>query len=566
MGDEGDSSRPVNGSYPVGGQHMFLGHVGGFAAGEESVERLLELPDEPLLVQVPRHVGATQDPVGLGLELQAQGGDIDMQRFQPVENPQGTNVPRLLLAVEQIHQGRGPWIDEQAEHMQRHVTVGPATRQLDARNQLDAEFQAGGEAFLNPSQGIVVGQTKGGQAGLFGPGQQLPGGQESVGGGAVNVEIGKNAVIGHSLMIAHPRGAVQTAIAVEESRRLIGIRDQAELSRRAALSGRIPDDLPAESAQGADPDFWVGVWAAVADFDFPRDLRLYSCEQTPGRMPGQEVPLRRTVPSVAGVRWILSLTLAGFVGVFLVVCPALAEKNLLPRLPELVIEKGHSDSFEVVECSASSQVVGEVAQSSLKVILRNVSAKPVDSSLKIRTLYLLGEHGASMSVNGKPYRFDRRNPRLAFSLEPGQDLTVALETRQNILYNLDALKKEEEEDRRSRSPGKSVQNAFDGLKRFFGHDNFGRRFMVGPLVSKWGIFPVPFRQVRLQITIPRDFEGVLPAESAWKRIERGQSQVFTFEGTDGFSGAVFLPRQDVPAFKKLQEEAFPATSPARLAP
>jgi hypothetical protein len=273
---------------------------------------------------------------------------------------------------------------------------------------------------------------------------------------------------------------------------------------------------------------------------------------------------RITSSSCEAVRGFLALSLCGLLFVLLVPRALWAEKNLLPRLPEVVIEKGHSDSFEVVDCQATSQVVGEEARTSLKVILKNVSASPVASSLKIRALYLLGDHGASLSINGKPMRFDRRNPRFAFALEPGQELTVALEARQNILYNLDALKKEEEEDRRSPSPGRSVQSAFDGLKRFFGKENFGRRYMVGPLVSKWGIFPVPFRRVRLEITVPRDFEGVLPADSPWKRQERGASQVFTFEGTEGFSGAVFLPRQDAAAFRKLQEAAFPASPSARL--
>ena len=49
--------------------------------------------------------------------------------------------------------------------------------------------------------------------------------------------------------------------------------------------------------------------------------------------------MRRIVPSVAGVRWFLSLTLVGFVGMLQLAGAALAEKNLLPRLPELVIEK-----------------------------------------------------------------------------------------------------------------------------------------------------------------------------------------------------------------------------------
>ena len=254
----------------------------------------------------------------------------------------------------------------------------------------------------------------------------------------------------------------------------------------------------------------------------------------------------------AGFFLAVTLVLAAFV------FPAIASKNLLPRLPELVIEKGYSDAFEVVECVAKSRLVADGAESHLKVVLKNVSGKPVVSALKIRILYLLSDQAAEMSVNGKGSRFDRKNPRVAFSLQPNEELTVTLEARQNILYNLDALKQEQEGTRRDSKNGKDPLFTLDSLKKLFSQENFGRRYLVGPLVSKWGIFPVPFRQVKLDITVPHDFGGVFPDESLWKKTERGGSTVFSFEGTDGFSGAVFLPKQDVDLFRKIQEESKPA--------
>lgn len=248
----------------------------------------------------------------------------------------------------------------------------------------------------------------------------------------------------------------------------------------------------------------------------------------------------------------------------LLAVPAGAEKNLLPRLPELVIEKGYSDAFEVLECIASTEVVGETAHSSLKVVLKNVSGKPVASSLKIRALYLMGAHGATLKVNGKPQRYDRQNPRLSVSLAPEENLTVDIEARQNILYNLDALKKEPEANSRSSGEKTGSRFALDDFRKFFGRENFGRRLLVGPLVSKWGIFPVTFRQVRLEIRVPREFEGILPEGSSWQRTERSNTQVFRFEGIEGFNGAVFLPKQDAPAFRQMQDAARPATGATGL--
>ncbi|MFZ2956057.1 MAG: hypothetical protein WA705_04090 [Candidatus Ozemobacteraceae bacterium] len=250
------------------------------------------------------------------------------------------------------------------------------------------------------------------------------------------------------------------------------------------------------------------------------------------------------------------LTRVTFLAGLALVCassPAFAEKNLLPRLPELVIERGFSDAFQVVESTVRAQLVDQTAESRLLVTLRNVSDQTVQSSVKIRILYLTSENAVQISVNGKSARFDRKNPRVPFSLGPSEQITFEVKARQGIEYNLDAIKKEQgmngsdEENK-----GKKTKFEVGELTRFFGKENYGRRFLVGPLVSKWGIFPVDFKKVALEIVVPRDFEAVFPHEGLWQKKEHSTSVTYTFDGTEGYTGTIFMPRRDAETFRNLR--------------
>ncbi len=240
-------------------------------------------------------------------------------------------------------------------------------------------------------------------------------------------------------------------------------------------------------------------------------------------------------------------------------------KNLLPRMPELVIEKGYSDCFQVVECTGRAQIRAETADTRIKVILKNISEKDIQSSLKVRLLYLVSENDVKLNVDGRSVRFDRKAPRVPFRLSPGQQLTVQVEARQGIQFNLDSMKKEiESETPRSEKVGEKVKFGLGEFTRFFEKENYGLRFMVGPLVSKWGIFPVEFQKVHLEIEAPRTFEAVHPPEIPWKRNNQHNSAVFSFDGADGFSTAVFLPKEDVQGFRKFQEKIASLTFPVRV--
>ncbi|HEY9071417.1 MAG TPA: hypothetical protein VIV61_14255 [Candidatus Ozemobacteraceae bacterium] len=229
-----------------------------------------------------------------------------------------------------------------------------------------------------------------------------------------------------------------------------------------------------------------------------------------------------------------------------------ASRNLVPRLPELVLERGYSDAFQVVECEAKSRLTEETAESSVRVVLKNVSDARVQSSLKIRILYLTSESAAQLEVNGKPARYDRANPRVPFALEPGQEIALQLKARHGIQYSLESANREEAPAALQDAAPKKRGFALDDLTALFGNEKFGKRFMVGPLVSKWGIFPVDFRQVKISVTVPTEFDAILPNSSLWKSAGDRNGRTFTFEGTEGFTGAVFLPKTDAEQFRRVQ--------------
>lgn len=237
--------------------------------------------------------------------------------------------------------------------------------------------------------------------------------------------------------------------------------------------------------------------------------------------------------------------------------PASASRNLLPRLPQVVIEKGFSDAFLVTNCVVHAEVVNDVVSSRVSLELKNVSTEPLNTSLKVRLLYLANDQAIKIQVNGKNVPFDRKQGRLPLSLAAGETLTLVINARQNILYNLDVMKAEAE---RQKDEDKNFRRfALDELTKLFGRENFGRRLMIGPFVSKWGVFPVTFNKVSIEVKVPRDFVMIAPASTTWQVQTTSRNQICTFSGTDEYAGTVFLPSTDESAFRAWQKADQEAT-------
>lgn len=229
-----------------------------------------------------------------------------------------------------------------------------------------------------------------------------------------------------------------------------------------------------------------------------------------------------------------------------------APRNMLPRFPELIIEKGLSEFFRVTSCEGRVKLYGSEAESSLKVTVKNQGASPVDSSVKFRVLYPTSENQVRVMVNGKNIGYRRDKARYTFSLQPDESIVFDMHAKVSINYSVDGVRKalrEQEQD----EPDKKRGFLLTDFSKLFEREKYGRRFMVGPLVSKWGVFPVDFNAVNLEIEVPDDFALVANASDTWQETKSRNNRVFKFSAVDGFAGAVFLPESDRDEFLKTQK-------------
>lgn len=229
-----------------------------------------------------------------------------------------------------------------------------------------------------------------------------------------------------------------------------------------------------------------------------------------------------------------------------------ASRNLLPRFPEIVLEKGFSENFIVTDCQAKVRIVDNEADSSMQLTLQNRSEKTLKSSVKFRVLYPTSSSQIQIRVDGRPISYERESPRHQFELASQQSISFQISARTSINYSIDgvreALRKEHEE-----KPEKGKKFDLSGLLKLFDREKFGKRFMVGPLASKWGVFPLEFGKVQLEVIVPADFSMVSQVADKWETKKRGRETTYIFNSGEGFEGSVFLPESEREEFIKTQK-------------
>ena len=230
------------------------------------------------------------------------------------------------------------------------------------------------------------------------------------------------------------------------------------------------------------------------------------------------------------------------------------ERNVLPRFPEIVIEKEYSQYFKVKDCQAKAVIENDIAETSLKAVLANISDKEISSSVKFRILYPSSVNKITINVNGKSFKYDPEKPRYSFSLKPNEEIKFEMNANVYINYSIDAvrkaLKKKEEEEKNGVKDAKSLKNKgqdiANSFMRFFkSNDRYGKRFQTGPLISKWGLFPVDFEKLSLEIKVPENFTLITSFENCWQDVKKGK-KILTYKttNTDNYSDAIFLPESD----------------------
>ncbi|MBR4570566.1 MAG: hypothetical protein IKO19_07885 [Candidatus Riflebacteria bacterium] len=230
------------------------------------------------------------------------------------------------------------------------------------------------------------------------------------------------------------------------------------------------------------------------------------------------------------------------------------DHNILPRFPEIVIEKSYSQFFKVKDCQAKASIENDIAVTSLKAVLANISDKEIASSVKFRILYPTTISKISINVNGKSFKYDPENPRYSFSLKPNEEIKFEMNANVYINYSIDAvrkaIKRKEEEEKAGVRDAKSVKQkgqdiATSFMRYFKSNDRYGKRFQIGSLISKWGLFPVDFEKINVEIKVPETFTVITSYESSWQDVKKAKKAItYKTADTENYSDAIFLPASD----------------------
>lgn len=232
-------------------------------------------------------------------------------------------------------------------------------------------------------------------------------------------------------------------------------------------------------------------------------------------------------------------------------CFASSPHNLLPRFPQLVFDKGTTDMFCVEELIAYADMQAYTAQTELSVKLKNVSEKQINLPIKIRVLYPTGKKSVSILVNNKTKEYKQENPTIDLSLAPNETTNISIKAHVSTDYSVNNIKKAivaQENQKKSK-----LQTFGESFARYFNQEVYGKRFIVGTLVSKWGIFPVDIKKSKIEVNASNDIVLISENSGIWKETSRKKGKKFICEATEGFETAVFLPEKDIEAFKENQQ-------------
>jgi hypothetical protein len=228
--------------------------------------------------------------------------------------------------------------------------------------------------------------------------------------------------------------------------------------------------------------------------------------------------------------------------------------NLLPRLPELIIQEGNSADYLVESLSVEATIENNVASTDTKVSIKNKTEKSTRALVKFRILYPTGKNPVSIKIDGKSFKYSAKNYLHELILAPKQSCTFEIKAQVSVNYSINAVRKALREEERAKKKEKATFAS--DFAKYFNTEKYGKRFMMGSLVSKWGIFPLDMERVSIQIKAPSDFILVNHQEAQWKRQEMGKLASFEFSSTEPESmdyHGVLLPNEDLKEFLETQE-------------
>ncbi len=224
--------------------------------------------------------------------------------------------------------------------------------------------------------------------------------------------------------------------------------------------------------------------------------------------------------------------------------------NLLPRFPEIVFDTGNTNNYLIEELTCEAFINGNIAETESLVKIKNPTNKNTSASIKFRVFYPQGKRAVTIRIDGRNFRYSNKNNQYNLSLAPNQIATFHIKARVSANYSVNAVRKAIKAQEEKKSTFAS------DFAKYFNTEKYGKRFMMGALVSKWGIFPFSMDKVNIKVSAPTGFIITGQDENSWNTQDNGKLATFEFSSkgiSDPSYQGVILPKKDLKDYLETQE-------------
>ena len=168
--------------------------------------------------------------------------------------------------------------------------------------------------------------------------------------------------------------------------------------------------------------------------------------------------------------------------------------NLLPRFPEIIIQQGMTEDYAVDSLIAIATIQDNYAHTVVNTDLRNISQTKAFTSVKFRILYPKNLSSVTIKINGSDFNYTPERNTYNFWLNPNEAVNFHIEADVSVNYSINAVRKALKEEEKAK---KNIKTTFaEDFAAYFNTEKYGKRFMTGNIVSKWGIFPLSIKSLK----------------------------------------------------------------------
>jgi hypothetical protein len=225
--------------------------------------------------------------------------------------------------------------------------------------------------------------------------------------------------------------------------------------------------------------------------------------------------------------------------------------NLLPRFPEIIIQQGMTENYAADSLTAIATIQDNYAHTVVNTDLRNISQTKAFTSVKFRILYPKNLSSIKIKINGSDFNYTPERNTYNFWLNPNEAVNFHIEANVSINYSINAVRKALKEEEKAK---KNIKTTFaEDFAAYFNTEKYGKRFMTGNIVSKWGIFPLSIKKLEIAATTPPNMILVSENNEVWNQKSRVKQNHFYCNDSKSYNSAVFVPEKDKEDFLETQK-------------